>query len=73
VTHCEYNAQSENRITSEGNADAVAFSSAYIANHDLVEHIHQGVLWATPDINTYYTQGPKGYVDYPAFIGSFRF
>jgi hypothetical protein len=32
----------------------------------LVERIRLGLSWVVPDINTYYTPGPKGYVDYPA-------
>jgi len=44
----------------------VSFGSSYIANPDLVERIGQGLPWAKPDANTYYTPGPKGYTDYPA-------
>jgi N-ethylmaleimide reductase len=66
VTNCGYNAESAHRAIAEGYADAVAFGSAFIANPDLVERIRLGLSWAAPDINTYYTPGPKGYVDFPA-------
>jgi N-ethylmaleimide reductase len=66
VTNCGYNAESADRVIAEEYADAVAFGSAYIANPDLVERIRRGSPWATADTNTYYTPGPKGYVDYPA-------
>jgi len=65
VTNCGYNAESADRVIAEGYADAVAFGSPYIANPDLVERIQHGRPWAVTDINTYYTPGPKGYVDYP--------
>lgn len=66
VTNCGYNAESAHRVIADGYADAVAFGSAFIANPDLVERIRLGSSWAVPDINTYYTPGPKGYTDYPA-------
>jgi N-ethylmaleimide reductase len=65
VTNCGYNAESADRVITEGYADAVAFGSAYIANPDLVERIRLGSSWAKPDTNTYYTPGPQGYTDYP--------
>lgn len=48
-----------------GQADAVAFGKAAIANADLVERIRRGAAWNTPDPDTFYGSGPKGYLDYP--------
>ena len=43
----------------------VAFGSLYIANPDLVERFKVDAPLNTPDKNTYYTPGEKGYTDYP--------
>jgi len=47
-------------------ADLVAFGKAYIANPDLVARLHAGGPYNTPDKNTFYGGGAKGYTDYPA-------
>lgn len=52
-----------------GDADLVSFGAPFIANPDLVERMRNGVAWAAPDPNTFYTPGPEGYVDYPALAG----
>lgn len=49
-----------------GEADAVAFGKAFIANPDLVKRFVQNAPLNTPDPTTFYGDGPKGYVDYPA-------
>ena len=49
-------------------ADAIAFGSAYIANPDLPERIASGAPLNTPDPDTFYSQGPEGYVDYPTLV-----
>lgn len=48
-----------------GEADAVAFGKAFIANPDLVRRIAQNAPWNAPDPSTFYASGPRGYVDYP--------
>jgi N-ethylmaleimide reductase len=48
-----------------GGADLVAFGRPYIANPDLVERLRQGAALNTPDKNTFYGGGAKGYTDYP--------
>lgn len=53
------------QVIAAGEADAVAFGKAFIANPDLVRRLHDdGPLneWNTA---TFYTGGPEGYVDYP--------
>ena len=47
-------------------ADLVAFGRPYIANPDLVERLRSGAPLNTPDKNTFYGGGPRGYIDYPA-------
>ena len=47
-------------------ADLVAFGRPYIGNPDLVERLHAGAALNTPDKNTFYGGGARGYIDYPS-------
>ena len=49
-----------------GTADAIAFGRPFISNPDLVERFMTGAPLAADDMKTWYSQGPEGYVDYPA-------
>jgi hypothetical protein len=49
-----------------GNAVAVAFGKAFIANPDLPRRLATGAPLNPWDAATFYTEGPKGYTDYPA-------
>ena len=49
-----------------GDADAVAYGRLYIANPDLERRFAEGAPLNEPDVPTFYSPGPKGYVDYPA-------
>ncbi|MBL8566083.1 MAG: alkene reductase [Hyphomicrobiaceae bacterium] len=53
------------RVLAAGEADAVAFGKAYIANPDLVERLRTNATLNTPDPTTFYGTGPEGYLDYP--------
>ena len=48
-----------------GFADLVAFGKTYLANPDLDQRIKKGQALNTPDTSTFYTNGAKGYTDYP--------
>lgn len=48
-----------------GQADAVAFGRAFIANPDLVERLRRDVPLAQLDQDTLYGGGAHGYTDYP--------
>ncbi|WP_199231652.1 alkene reductase [Azospirillum sp. TSO35-2] len=50
----------------KGEADAVSFGEAFIANPDLTLRFNTGATLAEPDRTTYYGGGAKGYTDYPA-------
>ncbi|WP_236191219.1 alkene reductase [Pseudomonas pharyngis] len=52
-------------LISSGQADAVVFGSAFIANPDLPERLRSGAELNTADKNTFYAPGPEGYIDYP--------
>lgn len=49
-----------------GDADAVAFGKAYIANPDLVRRLREDAPLNEWDTATFYAGGEKGYTDYPA-------
>ena len=45
--------------------DAVAFGTGFLANPDLPTRVKAGAALNVPDQATFYTQGAKGYTDYP--------
>jgi 2,4-dienoyl-CoA reductase-like NADH-dependent reductase (Old Yellow Enzyme family) len=47
-------------------ADAISFGRPFIANPDLPERLAKGGPVAADDRTTWYSQGPEGYIDYPA-------
>lgn len=49
-----------------GEAHAVAFGKLFISNPDLPRRFALGAALNEWDVNTFYTAGPEGYVDYPA-------
>lgn len=49
----------------DGRADLIAFGQHFIANPDLVERFRCNAPLTPVDKSTYYTPGPKGYIDYP--------
>ena len=48
----------------EGKADLIAYGRPFISNPDLVEKLATGEKWKEYDMNTFYTPGEKGYLDY---------
>lgn len=48
-----------------GEADAFCFGRLFIANPDLPERFAQKAPLNTPDPETFYASGPRGYTDYP--------
>ena len=51
-------------VANKGNL--IAVGKPFLANPDLVARWKTGAAVNTPDMNTFYTPGPKGYTDYPA-------
>ncbi len=60
-----YDRESAERALSVGDADLIGFGRPYIANPDLAARLADGAALATPERATFYTEGPRGYVDYP--------
>jgi 2,4-dienoyl-CoA reductase-like NADH-dependent reductase (Old Yellow Enzyme family) len=50
----------------EGVADAISFGRTFLANPDLPARLHAGAPLNQSEMRTWYSQGPEGYVDYPA-------
>jgi 2,4-dienoyl-CoA reductase-like NADH-dependent reductase (Old Yellow Enzyme family) len=58
-------ATAQERLDS-GNADGVAFGKLFIANPDLPQRFELNAPLNEWDASTFYSSGPKGYIDYPA-------
>ncbi|PWB35183.1 alkene reductase [Pseudomonas sp. SDI] len=56
-------------LVASGLIDLPAFGQPFIANPDLVSRLQHGWPLTTPDRETYYGGGAKGYVDYPPYAG----
>lgn len=58
-------AESAKRILAQGEADAVSFGKAAIANPDLYERLIQDAPLNSINPDTLYAKGAEGYTDYP--------
>lgn len=56
-----------NKILEDGYADLVSFARLFVSNPDLPERFRNDWPVADWDTETFYTQGAKGYTDYPAY------
>lgn len=55
------------KVIRAGEAQLVAVGTAFISNPDLPRRWREGLPEAPADKATFYSGGPRGYVDYPAF------
>ena len=69
VVNNNLKADSAAALLDAGQAEAVSFGRAFIANPDLVERIAAGEPLAKTDYSRLYTGEEKGYTDYPALAG----
>jgi 2,4-dienoyl-CoA reductase-like NADH-dependent reductase (Old Yellow Enzyme family) len=53
-------------VVAAGEADAVAFGKLFISNPDLPRRFASGAPLNDWNANTFYSEGPVGYTDYPA-------
>jgi 2,4-dienoyl-CoA reductase-like NADH-dependent reductase (Old Yellow Enzyme family) len=58
--------ESAEELLNKGEADAVAWGKLFLANPDLPERFAENKQLNTPDPETFYASGAKGYVDYPS-------
>lgn len=61
--------QSAKQMLEEGHADLIAFGKPFISNPDLVRRLRENLPLTSPDKDTFYHGGSKGYVDYPFYQG----
>ena len=65
MTNSGFDRGKAERFIDEGLAELVAFGKPFISNPDLVARLEQGAELAPWDTKTFYTTGPRGYIDYP--------
>jgi N-ethylmaleimide reductase len=61
-----YDRDSATEAIRAGQVDAVAFGRPFLANPDLAARFAAGASLNTPDRDTFYTEGNRGYIDYPS-------
>lgn len=66
VLNSDYDGTSAEAALDEDKADAITFGRPFISNPDLVQRLAEGAALAPDDRATWYSQGPEGYIDYPA-------
>ena len=66
VLNSDYDFARAKSALETGVADAVAFGRPFIANPDLPRRLAEGLELARDVKETWYGQGPEGYLDYPA-------
>lgn len=64
-----YDGETASNAINRDLCDLVAFGKLYIANPDLTERFNKSAALNTPDPDTFYGGGAKGYTDYP-FLNS---
>ncbi|CAE6501883.1 unnamed protein product [Rhizoctonia solani] len=60
-----YDAEKAEEAANKHENTAIVFGRYFISNPDLPERLRKGTALAQYDLNTFYTPGPKGYIDYP--------
>ena len=65
ILNMGFTAEEAASTLSKGQADAIAFGTAFLANPDLPARILAGAPLNLPDAATFYSPGPAGYTDYP--------
>ena len=66
VLNSDYDLARAQAALDAGEADAISFGRTFLANPDLVERLRAGAPLNPDVMATWYSQGPEGYVDYPA-------
>ena len=64
-----FNLETGNAALTSGAADFVVIGKLFTSNPDLPVRFAKGASLADPDPSTFYTPGPKGYVDFPPLAG----
>jgi 2,4-dienoyl-CoA reductase-like NADH-dependent reductase (Old Yellow Enzyme family) len=65
IVNENFTLESAEAAIAAGDADAVAFGKLFIANPDLPDRFRRHAPLNEPKPETFYAQGPEGYIDYP--------
>jgi N-ethylmaleimide reductase len=65
-----YSADEAGQAIADGQLDAVAFGTLFLANPDLPIRFENSAALNEPNPATFYTPGPEGYTDYPVLANS---
>ncbi|MBD8474877.1 alkene reductase [Pseudomonas sp. CFBP 8770] len=65
VLNSDYTKEKAQAALDAGEADAIAFGRPFLANPDLPHRFAEGLPLNKDVMETWYSQGPEGYVDYP--------
>lgn len=66
IGNCGFDLDKANAAIESDLVELVSFGKLFIANPDLPARFAQGAALNAPDYQTFYGEGPKGYLDYPA-------
>ncbi|MET0290805.1 MAG: alkene reductase [Steroidobacteraceae bacterium] len=66
VLNSDFTREKADAVIGAGEADAIAFGRPFISNPDLPHRLKAALPLNPPDFATFYSQGAKGYTDYPA-------
>ncbi|GAN55511.1 alkene reductase [Tanticharoenia sakaeratensis] len=66
VLNSDYTLEEAETAVLEDRADAISFGRKFLANPDLPHRFKSGLPLNRDEMKTWYSQGPQGYVDYPA-------
>ncbi len=69
IANAGYDAEKATQTLDNGDADLIAFGVPFLANPDFLERVRRGAPLNPPDMATFYSPGPKGYIDYPTLSG----
>ena len=70
VLNSDYTLARAQAALDAGEADAITFGRPFLANPDLVERLRRDAPLNPDVMATWYSQGPEGYIDYPALEGA---
>ena len=65
ILNSDYDFDSGSKMVASGAADAISYGRPFLANPDLPKRFAKGIALNQDEMATWYSQGEKGYVDYP--------
>ncbi len=65
IANQSLSADEASKLVKDGTVDAVAWGKYYISNPDLAQRIEKNIPLSPFNVETFYSKGPQGYIDYP--------